>query len=568
MNPTNEVVLGIWDGHDAGAAVSVDGHLLSAVSEERITRLKKQAGFPAGSVRLVLELSGIAPQQVTRVALAGTTGRLPARLLARGYTARRPQQEDPLGAPARLYAAYQNTIAGWPGVRGVERAGSRLLVAAQLRALGIHAPLSLVDHHTCHALTAVAGLDPAKDADALVITMDGYGDQLCSAVWRWSPRLGQLERLAAQGADGSLALLYGGLSTVLGFAPGEEGKVTGLAAAAPSGMAIGPSGIELNALATVRDGRIQLDRRRALATLRTAVAAGVDRTEVAAMLQAVVERTVVGVAAFWLEKTAFSRLAVAGGLFANVSLNGCLAQLDLDEFAVFGAMGDAGLCAGAAFSVSLPRRPQCASLHLGPQPNLAAPGLPAAQGPARPEAVAQQLADGAVVAVCRGAMEFGPRALGGRSLLFDARSTATALQVGAALRRPAFMPFAPLVDVDRWPQLFDMPLARVRRCAAEMSIALPLINPASLPAAAAGDGTARPQALDATGDPWLRQVLQRFTALTGCPALVNTSLNNHREPIVMTAAEAAVAARTAGADLLVVADTALSLSGRATVTGA
>ena len=153
-------------------------------------------------------------------------------------------------------------------------------------------------------------------------------------------------------------------------------------------------------------------------------------------------------------------------------------------------------------------------------------------------------------------------------MLFDARSTATALQVGAALRRPAFMPFAPLVDVDRWPQLFDMPLARVRRCAAEMSIALPLINPASLPAAAAGDGTARPQALDATGDPWLRQVLQRFTALTGCPALVNTSLNNHREPIVMTAAEAAVAARTAGADLLVVGDTALSLSGRATVAGA
>ncbi len=550
MDSLNRLTLGIWDGHDAGAALCVDGSLVAAASEERFTRIKKQAGFPHRSIRAVLEIAAARAADVQQVALTGTTGRLPARLLERRYANRPPQGEDPRHWPARAYAHYQNRVAPWPLLASLERAGSTWVVSQRLARLGVHAPLRLFDHHRCHALTAVSALTVGAGTDALIVTMDGYGDGVSCAVWRWHARDRRLQQLARQGVESSLALLYGGLNAELGFAPGEEGKVTGLAAAGhghPNDL------LALGDLISAREGEIVVDRLGALARLRAALRDGCDRRLIAQSLQVSLERAVVAVVRHWLQHTGLKRLAVAGGLFANVSVNGKLAALQLDELAIFGAMGDGGLCAGAAFAASLPHRPRSTTLRLGPEPQTAA-GREVA-----PAEIAEALAGGALVAVCRGPMEFGPRALGGRSLLFDPRSLAVAEQLGRALGRPPFMPFAPLIQACHWSRLFDIPLARVPRSATEMTIALPMVEPRALPAATAGDGSARPQVVDEGTDPWLLQLLEAFEALTGCVGLVNTSLNSHRRPISMTTEDCMGAAVHAGADLLVVQDRVVAI---------
>ena len=427
----------------------------------------------------------------------------------------------------------------------------------------------MYDHHRCHALTAVSALRPDVDDDALIVTMDGYGDGVSAAVWRWSPARCELERLAAEGLRSSLALWYGGVSAAMGFAPGEEGKVTGLAACAVEALDTRRCAALTAALLDhvhFGEGVIAIDRRRALGLVKQALKLGAQQRDVAFTVQALVERAVTNTVTFWLKNTGCTRLAVAGGLFGNVGINGALAQLPLDEFAVFAAMGDAGLCAGAAMAAVSGTtaisgtRPLSGGMRLGPDVR---GGMRLAVAPtSRITAVevAEVLANDGVVAVCRGRSEFGPRALGGRSLLFDPRMSLQAVAVGDALQRPLFMPFAPLVTEAAWSDLFDMPLARVPRSAAQMTIALPVRNPETIPAAVAGNGTARPQVVRATDDPWLADVLGHFASLTGVPALVNTSLNGHREPIVQTADEALTAAKTAQADLLVVDDEAMALT--------
>jgi len=542
----SEVVLGLWDGHDGGAAVCVDGLLVAAISQERVGRIKQQGGWPTGAIEQALAGAGIGPAEVDKVALAGTTGRLPARVLDGRYASRPPQREDPLAWPVQLYGAYQNRIATRRPLRSLEKRGSRAVAEARLRQRGIRAPVTLVDHHLAHARGALAALGGGP---GLVVTMDGYGDGVSTAVWRAetpdSRGRSALTKLDSAGTGASLALLYGALNRTLGFAPGEEGKVTGLATQADG------TAVALERFIGHRDGRVQVARRRALAAMKEALAAGTPRAGIAAALQRALEEAVVAAVGWHLARTGLRRLAVAGGLFANVALNGRLAALDLDAFAVFAAMGDQGLCAGAAWAVG-EARCELADMHVGGEPGPVRGG--AVSGPAEPAAVAARLADGELIGVCRGRMEFGPRALGHRSILAHAGRADAAARLAEGLRRPDFMPFAPLLGAAAWADAFDVPLQRVARAAAEMTLALP-VRPAfaaRIPAAVAADATARPQVLDAQRDPWLAAVLAAFSAQTGCPALINTSFNRHREPIVRTAAEALDAGRAVGLDAVVI----------------
>lgn len=545
-------MLGVWDGHDAGAALAVGGRLVAAVSEERLTRVKQQSGWPTLAIAEVLEIQGLSAADVSEVVLAGAVGRLPARLLDGRYRSRPPQSEDPLGWPAQVYAEYQNRIATLPGMRVLERRGSLALATRRLMAMGITAPLRVLDHHRAHAIGALMAVGGGP---ALLVTMDGYGDGVAAAIWRADAGCG-LVRIAAYGVDGSPALLYGALNRGLGFAPGEEGKVTGLAGS------VAGSELDFSGLVRADRGRLWVDRKAGWRRIRRAIDGGAEPASVAFAVQRAVEAGVVGVVRWHLQQTGLRRLGVAGGLFANVALNGKLAALDVQRFAVFAAMGDQGLAAGAACSDgavnsgSLQVADALDSMRLGPGRS-ALPELP------DPAVVAQLLADGALVGVSRGRMEFGPRALGGRSILFDASRVDLAERLSSGLRRPVFMPYAPVMLACSWEDAFDVPLQKMARAAAEMTVALP-VRPAfgaQIRAAVHADGTARPQVVDVARDPWLAGVLARFTDVTGTPALVNTSLNRHREPIVCTGDEALDAARAVGLDALVLGGELVMLGG-------
>lgn len=559
-------ILGIWDGHDAGAAVLVAGRVIAAVSEERLTRRKHQAGFPRLAIASALRVAGLRRHEITHVAVAGQRGRAPLRLLDERYGRLDPANVDPTSAPSALMAAFENRLAALPGLRQLDLAVTGHALGRRLAEEGLDlVPTTLVDHHRAHAWSAATVSETLPDAPArahtLIVSWDGYGDGTSLAVWRYDGAT--LTRLRDAGPEASPALLYGMVTRLLGFRSGEEGKVTGLA---------GSRGalplVDLADLLRCVDGTPAVDRRGAYKRLQAARQAGVADEHLARSLQSAVEKLAIEAVSGWILREQPGQLALAGGLFANVALNGRIvalaSSLGVRRVDVFPAMGDAGLCVGAAAAVYSEVAggrvaPEMPLTCCGPDPHGGGrPGRRRPTGALPPQDVARALARGERIALCRGALEFGPRALTHRSLLFDGRSRPDALRVGALLGRPAFMPFAPLVHRDAWSRVFGAPPDAIPRACAEMTVALPARADTRALAGACvhDDGTARPQRVDASEDPWLADVLTHFTAETGCPLVVNTSLNRHREPIAARWQDARAAARAAGATWLVGSDAA------------
>jgi carbamoyltransferase len=544
------LVLGIADGHDAGACLVRAGRLICAVSEERLTGRKRQAGWPGESVAWCLAFAGAAPRDVDAVAIAEVAGRAAPRLLDSWY--RRTNPNLPMNrATNRIVMRVQNGIAAFDLLARLDAAASRFVLRDRLRRHGIAAPVALVDHHAAHAMSAAAG---SGFAAALVVTMDAFGDGLSSTVWRWSG--GELVRLAAEPFPHSAALLYGLVTAYLGFAEGEEGQVAGLAATADPtrGRAVFAQWLQAGG------SRLRLWRVPAAHLLRRALA-GLARAEIAAGLQAAVQDAVAEHIRYWIDRTGLDRLVLAGGLFANVRLNQVVAaRAGAGDLFVFPHMGDGGLCAGAAWlrSDDAPVAPE--TMFLGPEAGPSPETLPGFASRDNDAAVmgevARLLRRGGIVGIAAGRQEFGPRALGHRSLLFAADHPETAARLGDALARPALMPFAPVVRegdfatvtaTPRWRAFDHMTVtADARAGVADRH-----------PVAVHADGTLRLQAASPEREPLLHAILTACAAPGDPPLLINSSFNRHREPIVTTAARAAELAAALRLDCLVTADRVL-----------
>jgi len=521
VNPPR-AILGICDGHDSGAAlVGPGGRCLFAVSEERLSRLKHQAGFPVRAVRLCAEAAAIHGLTIGAVAVAEREGRLAFRLLDPLYRRSRGAM-GPLRRRSRLAEALQNRVRV-PG----EVAMSSALLASRLRDLGIRAPVQLVDHHACHAWTALAGRP-----GFLGLTLDAFGDRRSGGIWRLQDN--RLHLLADLPAPRGIASLFGAVAEFLGYEPGDEGKVVALAADGDPG-----------ALGGLLDGFV--DQTGALPALRRPIGALRSlgphrRQDLAASLQALTERSVAEAALKALRRWGGDGLALAGGLFANVALNRELVHRTGRPAFVFPAMGDAGLCVGAAFAALAAAGGEPQSLldaRLGPAAARTAPSSPAE--------LAAHLTGGGLVASCRGRLEFGPRALGARSLLFGADDPTRAAAVNRALGRDPVMPFGPVIPVEAAPRFLRGYGPELDPMTRFMTVAWPateeLVRVA--PAAVHADGTARAQVLDEATDPDLHALLRALPE----PVLVNTSLNRHGEPIAADRPQAASVAAAVGARL-------------------
>ena len=249
----------------------------------------------------------------------------------------------------------------------------------------------------------------------------------------------------------------------------------------------------------------------------------------------------------WLDQTSISRVALCGGVFANVRLNQKISTMaGLDELFVFPHMGDGGLCVGSALLQAKATPRKLDHVFLGPASSeaemeraLRAAGL----SPSRPdnlaEAIATVLAAGGVVGRCTGALEFGPRALGHRTLYAPAHPASLKDSLNAKLDRFEFMPFAPVVLSDRVADWMVVPAA-VRHAAGFMTVAVDATErmKEACPAAVHVDGTARPQLADDDVHADMAAILRAYEARTGIPVLINTSLNRHEQPIVHAPADA------------------------------
>ena len=519
------MILGICDGHDAGAALVADGELVFAVSEERLARRKHQCGFPTAATGAALAFAG-GPGALEAVAVAEVAGRLPTRLLDARY--RVAGNRGALGLRARGLAALSREVAR----RGpwLEAAASAAVLDLRLRRLGIQAAPSLVDHHRCHARTAASGID-----EGLVVTLDAFGDGLSGSVARW--KNGRLTTLESLPAPDSPALLFAQITQLLGFDEGDEGKVVARAAHGD------PAALRPAFRRAIRLEGLRFRRRGSLPALRELVR-GARPEDVAAALQERVEELVVAFVAEARRRHGGAQLGLAGGLFANVAVNRELLD-GWERVFVFPAMGDAGLCAGAAWELAErwghPAQP-FTDARLGPLPGPLPPGAATVDDV---DTAADWLLAGEVLARCTGRAEFGPRALGHRSLLLRADRPERARQLNQQLGRDPVMPFGPIMTDEAAADLLPDWTPRSDPMTRFMTVALrasPRLRQLA-PAAVHRDGTARVQVIRPSDDPPLFALLQRLPG----QLCINTSLNRHGEPIAGCASDAVSVARAVGA---------------------
>jgi carbamoyltransferase len=502
--------------HDPAAALVIDGETVAAAEEERFSRRKhgkRPVPFstwelPERSAAWCLERAGLAPEDLDAVAYS--------------YQ------------PALAPGGDDLVAAEWEGLRTLYARRAPLFLQAALPGLD-PAVVRFVPHHVAHAASACLA---APHPTSAVMVLDGRGEAGSYLAGAWDGT--RLDVLATQALPHSLGLLYEELTAHLGFTrSSDEYKVMALASyGRPSWLE------ELRSwIRTTGDGGFRVEP----IEWATLVKARRRRDEVqpehadlAASLQARPEEILVELAC-WLHGATGERvLTMAGGVALNCVANSVLwERAPFEAIWVQPAAGDAGTALGAALHVAHELGDRCAPMTTAAlgrewsEPELRA-WLDAAHLPyERPadvaDAVAQALADDAIVAWFQGRSEWGPRALGRRSLLANPTRAANLERLNDVKGREQFRPVAPMVLAARAEEIFDGPLPspymlfthRVRPGWAER-----------IPAVVHVDGTARIQTVDPAEDPLTARVLEGFEHRTGVPVIVNTSLNTAGRPMV------------------------------------
>jgi carbamoyltransferase len=538
--------------HESACCLLQDGALVAAAAEERFSRVKHDARLPVAAFRYCLEAGHLDIGDVDCVAYY----ELPARKLARQLWA-----GDPLEGPPGL--PWLDALRPQREIREV---------------LGYEGPITTFEHHLAHAASAYfySGFP-----DAAILTVDGVGEWTTTAYGK--ARDEHIDIFERVEFPNSLGLLYSTITSYLGFQVNSgEYKVMGLAPyGAPRHVeqvrALLESGgggqyvLDLQYFDFVRGRRMFTDR---LCELFGAPARKPDaeiaqfHMDVARSLQVVLEETLLEKVRYLRARVDSPRLCLAGGVALNCVANGrILREGPFPEMFVQPAAGDAGGCLGAAalaYVQLVGARPPGGRLrhvYLGPRysaevvaTQLAAMGVPARdlRGAEAEliEATVDRLVQGQAIGWFHGAMEFGPRALGARSILADPRDPGMRERLNRRVkRREAFRPFAPSVLLGMAPEHFELDHPAdfmLETCAVR--------SPLDLPAITHVDGSARPQTVDPQQSPRFAALLAAFARRTGCPVLLNTSLNVRDEPIVCSPVDALACFVEADLDVLVLED--------------
>lgn len=551
------IVLGLGTEGESGAALVEDGRIIAAINEERISRLKLVAGFPHDSIREVLRLSGRRIEDLDGVLIGGRDDRLQEELEPFDGWFEDWNKGGLAGQVKRLAGRFSRYRRYLPVL---EDAYYLLLTPAfrkrrrRLREIlrddyGVNQPIEFVDHHFSHVTSAyfTSGFD-----DALVVSLDGGGDSRSGLVY--SARDGALEFVKEYSAFNSLGNYYAYVTTICGYkAHKHEGKITGLAAyGEPRYLDI------LRGMIDEQDGEITnhagLVFREAVEELRGRLPEGWKKEDLAASIQKHFEDVIVRMVSHWVGKTGHKNVALAGGVCANVRVNQEIHRIPgVERVFVHPAMTDGGLAGGAALAACVPgtlpatmpaTRAPLPDVYLGTELTdeeisgaLARHGLEGEsyEGPVEVR-IAELLAEGYVVARANGAMEYGPRALGNRSILYQPTDRSVNDWLNERLRRTEFMPFAPAVMIEHADVCFD-DLGGARHPAEFMTITFyctPWMQE-HMKGVVHLDATARPQLVRRDRNASFYAIIEAFYELTGLPAIINTSFNMHEEPIVRTA---------------------------------
>ena len=567
------IVLGLNAYHgDASAALLVDGELVGAIEEERLNREKHSAGFPALAVQRLLQMAGLrSGASIDHVAISRDPR---AHLLNKALHLAERALRSTATERALLFGRVRERLEN----RGrVGRTSQDLARALGLAPDALRAPLHAVEHHRAHLASAFfcSGMD-----DAAVLSLDGFGDFVSTMWGRGHDR--HIEVLGEVGFPHSLGIVYTAVTQWLGFPKyGDEGKVMGLAAYGEPRhidklrrlVHLLPGGRFALDLRFFRHGREGVDMSwqhgaprlgqlfsPALETLLgPARAPGSELSDhardVAASLQVLLEEAVLHVCRGLHRATGARRLCLAGGVALNSVANGkILDHAEFRELFVQPAAGDNGTSLGAALWVQHqilgePRKLVMAHAYTGPvyseddcraalesgAPEWGPLTVERLDPAALVERAADAIARGEVIGWFQGRMEFGPRALGHRSILCDPRRAEMKDTLNRRIKhREPFRPFAPAILAEHTAAWF------VRAAPSPAMLLVDTVRPerrAQIPAVTHEDGTGRLQTVERAHSPLFHALISAFHARTGVPVLLNTSFNEH-EPIVCSPSDA------------------------------
>lgn len=562
--------------HDSSAAIVRDGEIVAAAQEERFSRKKHDARFPTHALRYCLEQAGIEARDVDYVAFYDKPFLKFERLL-----------ETYLTFAPRGFQSFRMAIPVWLK----EKLFLKSQLVKELKTfcadVDWHERLLFAEHHLSHSASAFY---PSPFDEAAVLTLDGVGEWATSSLA--IGRGNKLEIQKEMSFPHSLGLLYSAFTYYTGFKVNSgEYKLMGLA---PYGEPKYVETILANLIDVKPDGsfRLNMDYFNYCAGLTMtnkrfdALFGGPPRKpveeltqkhmDIAASIQAVTEEVMLRLTRSVAAETGMKNLCLAGGVALNCVANGkILRDGKFDNIWIQPAAGDAGGALGAALSayhgfLGNARNPSTGrdrmkGSYLGPvfgqadiEQRLKSSGAvyDVMEESAMIGRVAADLAEGKAVGWFQGRMEFGPRALGGRSILGDARSPAMQSALNLKVKyRESFRPFAPSVlreDVADWFEIegdspYMLLVAGVkegRRLAMTdtekslFGIAKLNVPRSEIPAVTHVDYSARVQTVSADTNPRYHALISEFKRLTGCPVVVNTSFNVRGEPIVASPEDA------------------------------
>lgn len=548
------IVLGISDSITSGAALVVDGEIVAAVNEERLNRKKMSMGFPVLSIREVLGIANLDASDIDVVAIATESLFWRAEAIPfRDYF--REKKGDFRDIFLSLGSLFSPIFGSYSSVRSTYQGIKRILTLPRRKNIQnvlkdqfhIQAPLVFVDHHFCHAASAYY---TSGFSESLVITMDGAGDGKCSRAYLAVD--GKFKELASIDSYHSVGNYYAYVTHLCGFkAHKHEGKITGLAALGK------PVYKELlKEFIFYQDGQIEnigncFDHS-AIKKLEERLPKDFSKADLSASIQLILEESVTQYCRKYLRETQQSNLALAGGVFANVKLNQRINELEeVENIFIHPGMGDEGLCVGAALSAAYADKFQANSVikdvYLGADyRNDDVRSLinrynftVVDHSGSIEDKIAELLASGKIIARFAGRMEYGPRALGNRSILYHTSDKSVNDWLNKRLSRTEFMPFAPVTLWEERERCFKN-IKGAADTARFMTITFECTDWMLLncPAVCHVDGTARPQLIKEEDNPSYYQIVKKYFDLTGVPCLINTSFNIHEEPIVNTPEDA------------------------------
>jgi carbamoyltransferase len=584
--------------HDSAACLVEDGRIVAAAQEERFTRKKHDASFPTHAVEYCLREAGIGVSQIDLV----------------GF------YEKPLVKFERLLETYVSYApAGWKSYLMAlplwltEKLWMSDEIAGELE--GYEGQILFGEHHESHAASAFY---PSPFEEAAVLTIDGVGEWATSSIG--VGRGHKLELIREMRFPHSLGLLYSAFTYFAGFRVNSgEYKVMGLA---PYGEPKYVQRIKERLVEIKDDGSLWMNMEHftyphALTMTSDSFASIFDgpprqpesrltqrEMDLARSIQDITEEVMMKMAAFARRESGLPNLCMAGGVALNCVGNGkILRDGPFERIWIQPAAGDAGGALGVALSLwhrylDKPRQVEpgdsMRGSFLGPRPLDEDPAAWAMrhgykarryQPSELPDVGAGLLADEKVVALCQGRMEFGPRALGARSIIGDARSPRMQSVMNLKIKfRESFRPFAPAVLREHVHEWFEMdvdspymllvadvlPSRRVATPAGEDELwGIEKLNVprSTIPAVTHVDYSARVQTVRRDTNPLYYDIIEAFYRRTGCPVIVNTSFNVRGEPIVCTADDAYRCFMRTDIDALVVDDVVLEKADQAPLAG-